>query len=76
MVLCGKAADGSSMELVEPPDGVPVGDRVLCVGHDGEPENANTVTKKKIWEKVAPSCNTVRAVCRRPNRTAMRAKPV
>jgi len=58
MVLCGKAADGSSMELVEPPDGVPVGERVLCVGHDGEPEKANTVTKKKIWEKVAPSCNT------------------
>jgi len=58
MVLCGKAPDGSGMELVEPPEGVPVGERVVCVGHEGEPEKANTVTKKKIWEKVQPTLNT------------------
>ena len=36
MVLCGKAADGSAMELVEPPVGAAVGERVTFEGHEGE----------------------------------------
>jgi len=57
MVLCGKAADGSAMELIEPPEGVPVGERVTCAGHEAEPEKVLN-PKKKIWEKVQPTLNT------------------
>jgi len=58
MVLCGKAADGSKMELVEPPEGVPPGERVVCAGHEEEPEQQLN-PKKKIWEKlVQPTLNT------------------
>ena len=57
MVLCGKAADGSKMELIEPPEGVPVGERITFAGHDGEPE-AQLNPKKKVWEKLMPSHNT------------------
>ena len=57
MVLCGKAADGSTMELIEPPAAAPIGERVRFEGHDGEPD-AQLPPKKKIWEKVMPSLNT------------------
>ena len=57
MVLCGKAADGSAMELVEPPAGVPLGERVVCAGHEAEAEGVLN-PKKKIWEKVQPTLNT------------------
>jgi len=57
MVLCGKAADGSAMELVEPPEGVPLGERVVCAGHEQEPESQLN-PKKKIWEKVQPTLKT------------------
>ena len=55
MVLCGKGVD--SMELVEPPEGVPIGERVICAGHEDEPEKQLN-PKKKIWEKVQPTLNT------------------
>jgi len=59
MVLCGKAADGSAMELVEPPDGAAVGERVTFTGHEGEPESViNPKKKPTTWEKVMPSLNT------------------
>ena len=55
MVLCGKGE--GAMELVEPPEGVPPGERVLCEGHDAPPE-AQLNPKKKIWEKeVQPKLN-------------------
>lgn len=57
MVLCGKATDGSAMELVEPPEGVPLGERVTCEGHTDEPEKQLN-PKKKIWEKLQPTLNT------------------
>jgi len=57
MVLCGKAADGSAMELVEPPEGVPLGERVVCEGHEQDAE-AQLNPKKKLWEGVQPTLNT------------------
>ena len=57
MVLCGKAADGSKMELIEPPDGAAIGERITFEGHDGEPE-AQLNPKKKVWEKLMPQLNT------------------
>ena len=72
MVLCGKAPDGSAMELIEPPEGVPIGERVTCAGHEDEAEKQLN-PKKKIWEKVQPSLNTVRAqLCPAPPRCLLR----
>lgn len=64
MVLCGKSADGTKMELVTPPEGVPLGERVVCVGHDA-PAEAQLNPKKKIWEKVQPtlSINASKTAC-------------
>ena len=64
MVLCGKSADGATMELVTPPEGVPLGERVVCEGHTAEPE-AQLNPKKKIWEKVQPllSISASKAAC-------------
>ena len=50
MVLCGASADGSTMELVEPPAGVPLGERVSFPGHEGEPEKQLN-PKKKVWNR-------------------------
>lgn len=65
MVLCGKAqttdaegkANVSAMELIEPPEGVPLGERVTCDGHAAEPEKQLN-PKKKVWEKIQPTLNT------------------
>jgi len=57
MVLCATSPDGATVELVEPPAGSTVGERVVFEGHAGEPE-AVLPPKKKIWEKVQPELNT------------------
>lgn len=51
MVLCGTSPDGNTVELVEPPAGAAVGERVSFEGHEGEPDDVLN-PKKKIWEKV------------------------
>ena len=64
MVLCGKSADGTTMELLTPPEGVPLGERVVAEGHAAEPE-AQLNPKKKIWEKVQPmlSISSAKVAC-------------
>ncbi|KAL3913511.1 MAG: hypothetical protein SGPRY_007956, partial [Prymnesium sp.] len=58
MVLCGTSPDGNTVELVEPPAGAAVGERVSFEGHEGEPDDVLN-PKKKIWEKeVQPKLNT------------------
>jgi len=58
MLLCGFAADGASVELVQPPDGCAIGQRVSFEGHDGEPERQLN-PKKKVWENsIQPHLNT------------------
>eukprot|EP00310_Coccolithus_braarudii_P025847 CAMPEP_0183332306 /NCGR_PEP_ID=MMETSP0164_2-20130417/1524_1 /TAXON_ID=221442 /ORGANISM="Coccolithus pelagicus ssp braarudi, Strain PLY182g" /LENGTH=385 /DNA_ID=CAMNT_0025501009 /DNA_START=22 /DNA_END=1179 /DNA_ORIENTATION=+ len=56
MVLAASKEDGESrtVELLSPPDGVPVGERVLFEGHPGEPLAPNVIAKKKVFEAVAP----------------------
>ena len=60
MVLCackyGEAEDGSedTVEIVSPPQGAEIGDRVVCDGFDGEPATENQVVKKKILNAVFP----------------------
>ena len=42
----------NEVELVEPPAGAAVGERVTFAGHSGEPE-ASLSGKSKVWEKLA-----------------------
>jgi methionine--tRNA ligase beta chain len=58
MVLCASSADHTAVELVVPPEGAAVGDRVTFGNLTGDPEPENKVAKKKIFEKVAPDLKT------------------
>jgi methionine--tRNA ligase beta chain len=53
MVLAAKAADGTKVELVDPPEDAVIGERVFVEGLSGEPVSSTQVKKKKIWEAVA-----------------------
>lgn len=53
MVLAAKAEDGSKVEMVHPPDGSKVGERVFIEGLDGEPVSSAQVKKRKVWPEVA-----------------------
>lgn len=53
MVLAAKAEDGSKVEMVHPPDGSKVGERVFIEGLDGEPISSAQVKKRKVWPEVA-----------------------
>ena len=61
MVLCASNADHSQVELLVPPEGCEVGERVTFEGHPGEPFAPNQVAKKKVWEAVAPHLTTTDA---------------
>lgn len=60
MVLCaakyGEAEDGSedTVEFVVPPEDAQIGDRVICVGCEGEPATENQVVKKKMLNAIFP----------------------
>jgi len=54
MVLCVSSADHSSVELLDPPAGSELGERVLCAGYEKDAEAENKVAKKKIFEAMAP----------------------
>ncbi|XP_063711176.1 aminoacyl tRNA synthase complex-interacting multifunctional protein 1-like [Symsagittifera roscoffensis] len=51
MVMCAVEAGGKA-ELVDPPPGAKVGDRVVCKEYPGEPEQPFMHPKKNIWESV------------------------
>lgn len=55
MVMC--ASTPEKVELIQPPDGVKPGDRVLFDNYPGEPD-PQLNPKKKIWEQVAPDIKT------------------
>ena len=54
MVLCANSADGSAVELLTPPAGSKIGDRVSFEGFAGEPE-ALLKPKQKVWESLQPN---------------------
>ncbi|GAB4819697.1 hypothetical protein N2152v2_006743 [Parachlorella kessleri] len=66
MVLAATSTDGGSVELVEPPHGAAVGERVFVEGFPGEPDEVLN-PKKKIWEAVQPdlATNEQRVACYR-----------
>ncbi|KAK9062551.1 hypothetical protein SSX86_019738 [Deinandra increscens subsp. villosa] len=49
MVLCASTSDHTKVELVEPPEGAAIGERVTFPGFDGEPDDVLN-PKKKVWE--------------------------
>lgn len=53
MVLASKSADGGRIELVDPPVGAVVGERIVIDGLSGSPFPAAKVKKHKLWETVA-----------------------
>ena len=53
MVLAAKSEDGAKVELVDPPIGSKLGERVTVRGLTGEPYSSTQVKKKKVWEVVA-----------------------
>lgn len=58
MVLAAKAEDGSKVELVTPPEGASIGERVFIDGLSGDPHSSAQVKKKKIWDTVAKGLKT------------------
>lgn len=57
MVLAASNADHTQVELVDPPAGAQVGERVTFAGFPGEPD-AQLNPKKKIFEDVKPRLHT------------------
>lgn len=60
MVLCAsiETAEQRTVELLTPPDGAAIGERITFEGCPGEPLPANQVAKKKVWEAVQPDLST------------------
>ena len=59
MVLCSSNADHTKVEIISPPEGSTIGERVEFEGFEGkDPEPENKVAKKKIFEKVEPDLKT------------------
>lgn len=58
MVLCASNADHTAVEFAIPPEGAKIGERVTFEGFDGEPEAQNKVSKKKIFQTLAPDLKT------------------
>lgn len=55
MVMC--ASTSEKVELIQPPNGVKPGDRIVFEKYPGEPDQQLN-PKKKIWEQVAPDIKT------------------
>jgi aminoacyl tRNA synthase complex-interacting multifunctional protein 1 len=52
MVMCASSASKDKLEVLSPPEGVPVGERVNIEGEDGEPDKLMP-KKKSPWEQCA-----------------------
>eukprot|EP00850_Spirogloea_muscicola_P020362 SM000213S06827 [mRNA] locus=s213:191328:197704:- [translate_table: standard] len=57
MVLAASNADHTQVELVNPPEGSKVGERILIAGFEGEPD-VQLNPKKKVWETVQVDLRT------------------
>lgn len=57
MVLAAKGEDGKA-ELITPPEGSKIGERVFIQGLEGEPYSSAQTKKKKTWNIVAEDLKT------------------
>eukprot|EP01024_Parvocaulis_polyphysoides_P022610 TRINITY_DN20957_c0_g1_i1.p2 TRINITY_DN20957_c0_g1~~TRINITY_DN20957_c0_g1_i1.p2 ORF type:complete len:278 (-),score=65.43 TRINITY_DN20957_c0_g1_i1:318-1151(-) len=64
MVLAATSKDGTTVELVEPPEGAKIGEKVFVEGFPGEPDQQLN-PKKKVFESVQPdlATNESKLVC-------------
>ena len=53
-----QGADGKKVELVSPPPGSEIGERVFIDGLEGEPFSSAQVKKRKVWDTVAKGLKT------------------
>ena len=51
-------SEDGKVELVDPPSGSKVGERVFIEGLEGEPASSAQVKKKKIWDTVSKNLKT------------------
>ena len=51
MVLAATSEDGETVELLDPPTVAEIGQRVVCAGFEGEPDEVLN-PKKKVWDQV------------------------
>jgi len=58
MVLAASSADHTQVELLEPPNGSLIGERVGFDGFTGEPEKEINLAKSKTWESVSTDLHT------------------
>lgn len=58
MVLCAIQGEHDTVQLLEPPKGAKVGDKVTFPGFEGEPFTPSQVTKKKVLEGILPDLRT------------------
>ncbi|KAI4369247.1 hypothetical protein MLD38_017711 [Melastoma candidum] len=57
MVLAASNSDNTKVELVDPPVGAKIGERVTFPGFDGQPDDVLN-PKKKIWETLQPDLHS------------------
>jgi methionine--tRNA ligase beta chain len=57
MVLAAKGDD--KVELITPPEGSKIGERVFIEGLTGEPQSSAQVKKRKTWDKMSKGLKTV-----------------
>ncbi|XP_064609518.1 LOW QUALITY PROTEIN: aminoacyl tRNA synthase complex-interacting multifunctional protein 1-like [Liolophura sinensis] len=55
MIMC--VSEGEKVEILVPPPGAAIGDRVTCPDYEGTPD-AQLNPKKKIWEQIKPDMKT------------------
>ena len=53
MVLAAKSSDGKKVELISPPAGAVVGEKLVIKGLTNDPWPASKVKKMKVWEAMA-----------------------
>mmetsp|Transcript_25057 Transcript_25057/g.72083 ORF Transcript_25057/g.72083 Transcript_25057/m.72083 type:complete len:759 (-) Transcript_25057:79-2355(-) len=58
MVLAAKSEDGKA-ELITPPEGSKIGERVFIEGLEGEPYSSSQTKKKKTWNNVSKDLKTI-----------------
>jgi methionyl-tRNA synthetase len=57
MVLAASNEDHTKVELLDPPHGSQIGERVFCEGYPGQPDDQLN-PKQKVWETVQPELRT------------------
>ena len=58
MVLAAKSSDGKKVELISPPAGAVIGEKLVIKGLTNDPWPASKVKKMKVWEAMVEDLKT------------------